>query len=560
MVSNTLQVPNNFWLIFPNLDSSNKLIVPSPCQFHREGAQRFAQIQKPARHGFFLQREGPGENGATVTLTPEEQGRVDAAFTREGFNVIASSKVSLQRNIPDARPPLCRRMPYPRDLPTASVVIIYYNEEWSAILRTVHSVVNRSPPHLLKEVILLDDASNRTELGEPMREYVEDTWPDGVVRLVRSEERGGLIRARQAGAEAAAGEVIVFLDAHCEVNHGWLEPLLARIKESRTAVLCPQIDSISAHKLSYSGFSGVSSVGSFWWSLHFTWIPVPHREIQRRNSSIDPVRSPTMAGGLLAIDKEFFFELGGYDTGMEIWGGENLEMSFRVWMCGGTLEFIPCSHVGHIFRATHPYGFPSKTKDYHGLNSKRLAEVWMDEYKRLFYFQRFDLVNKDAGDVSERKALRERLGCKSFKWYLQNVYPEKFVVDENVQAYGHLRNPATNLCLDTLAKDEKSAYQMGVFPCQYSWNQVISLTPEGILRRESMCAWITPEHLIMMKSCDHVGNFSTWRYNREDLTLVTSETGLCLDVAGLKGSDFARVQECKQGEHSQAWEFEHMLQ
>ena len=46
---------------------------------------------------------------------------------------------------------------------------------------------------------------------------------------------------------------------------------------------------------------------------------MPDHERQRRQSEIDPLRSPTMAGGLLAIDRDFFFELGGYDTGMEIW-------------------------------------------------------------------------------------------------------------------------------------------------------------------------------------------------------------------------------------------------
>ena len=54
-----------------------------------------------------------------------------------------------------------------------------------------------------------------------------------------------------------------------------------------------------------------------------------------------------------------------------------------MWQCGGTLETIPCSRVGHIFRNFHPYKFPGD-KDTHGINTARLVYVWMDEYKKFF--------------------------------------------------------------------------------------------------------------------------------------------------------------------------------
>lgn len=63
--------------------------------------------------------------------------------------------------------------------------------------------------------------------------------------------RSGLVNARLAGAEHATGDILVFLDAHCECTSGWLQPLVQRIQKSKRSVVVPLIDVINPKTLEY---------------------------------------------------------------------------------------------------------------------------------------------------------------------------------------------------------------------------------------------------------------------------------------------------------------------
>ena len=90
------------------------------------------------------------------------------------------------------------------------------------------------------------------------------------------------------------------------------------------------IDIISREDFSYS-FTNDIFYGGFNSRSSFTWEIVPERENFRRNNDLSlPMRTPTIAGGLFTIDRKYFYELGSYDDGMEIWGAENIEISLRV--------------------------------------------------------------------------------------------------------------------------------------------------------------------------------------------------------------------------------------
>ncbi|BFY99016.1 hypothetical protein BsWGS_02055 [Bradybaena similaris] len=493
----------------------------------------------------------PGDGGQTVKIPPEREAEAKETFKINQFNLVASDIMALNRTLPDYRMDACRRKKYPplKSLPKSSIVIVFHNEAWSTLLRTVHSIIDRSPHELLEEIILVDDASEKDHLGSKLDDYVSKLPVH--VHVLRTGERIGLIRARLKGAHISKGQVITFLDAHCECTEGWLEPLLSEIHNDRTAVVCPIIDVISDDTFEYITGSDMTW-GGFNWKLNFRWYQVPQRELDRRGGDRSlPTRTPTMAGGLFAIDREYFYEMGSYDEGMDIWGGENLEMSFRIWMCGGKIYIVTCSRVGHVFRKTSPYSWPGGVGRIINHNTQRIVEVWMDDYKDFFYQINPNVRATEYGDVTNRKKLRQKLNCKSFRWYLEHVYPES-QLPIDYHSLGEIRNKATGLCLDTMGR--KNGENVGLERCHgQGGNQVFSLTSKETLQTDDLCLDVSiiggPVKLIQ---CHSMGGNQRWQYDVETKVLRHVYTNQCLGKPGQGDKDVPSLSRCT-GSDDQQW-------
>lgn len=237
----------------------------------------------------------------------------------------------------------CKKLKYPLEkLPAISVIITQHNEQPSVLIRTLNSLRSRTPARLLREIILVDDGS---DLKQEFLARILDDQFRGLVQQQRLPRQLGLMQARLAGAEKALSKVLVFLDAHVEVTRGWLEPLLAPLLENNKTCCTPVVDTIDYETFAYR--RGKPSRGFFDWDFNYVQLPLLKEEEQALPAPHD---NPIMNGGLFAIDRSWFFELGGYDEGLRIWGAEQFELSLKIWLCGGRLLEVPCSRVGHLFR------------------------------------------------------------------------------------------------------------------------------------------------------------------------------------------------------------------
>ncbi|XP_046579540.1 polypeptide N-acetylgalactosaminyltransferase 5-like [Haliotis rubra] len=472
----------------------------------------------------------PGVNGTGLTLDvtklpKEEAEKFHRSLEQREYSGYISSLISLQRSLPDIRLQGCHSLYTDLSLPETSVIIIFYNEHWSVVLRTIHSIMDNTPPHLIKEIILVDDASTDEVLKEPLEEYVSRFRK---VQILRAESRQGYIRARMMGFVQSTAPVAVFMDAHCECFPGWLEPLVTRIAENQSIITTPILHWIDSESLKIHKWGQRKNIAIpilTFPNLFFTWSSMSEEEWKKRTRETDPVRSPAMVGCVIAVSRSWFKKLGMFDPGLEIWGGENTELSIKTWLCGGGLEIIPCSNVAHLY---HPHR-PSKESDIrYKRNIARVSNVWLDMYKH--FSENYDGSIADYGDISDRIALRDSLKCHPFEFYLTHVYPDQFIPGNGIYT-GPIRNvEVCNHCLDSGGRKNGDSVNVLLYSCHGQGAQFWDFTEHHEIRAGGQCLDSGYGDNLVMRNCHGQRGNQEWEVVSLEGHVLLRSHGNCVGV------------------------------
>ena len=240
-------------------------------------------------------------------------------------------------------------------------VVLPCGFEHAYFAKTAESVFYETPAETLKEIVIVDDASD-----PPLKRlWSEEEAAKFLVKYVRLDKAQGLIGAKQAGAEAATGDIIVFFDCHVKVRAlltvchsnfrpdphkllsfqpapGYWRPYVKEISENYKRVVIPTITNLNVDNWREENRPSVGQGGMSKCYLTF--------DAEFKWTSDNTQYVPIMSGGLLAISRKWFFEIGGYDKNMKGWGGENLDQSLRIWTCGGEIVSASESYVAHMWR------------------------------------------------------------------------------------------------------------------------------------------------------------------------------------------------------------------
>lgn len=278
-------------------------------------------------------------------------------------------------------------------------IIIPCRDERHYIRQTLQHILNVSAgvPY---EIIVVDDGSRDgccdfLRQGKCSLAYTGENYVPDIQLLTTTGT--GVARARNFGAGWATARYLVFCDAHIIVSPGWLEGLITCLEKGEADAVCPTM--IFTRPLHYTFYGGT-------WDENFSWVGITDRPPGLREIPFAP-------SGCLAIRKDVFKQVGGFEEDFQVWGYDDAELSLKLWLFGYRVAVNPFVRIFHINRYSPKYqrgrhllhnllllailhfSAPrlarkiESFKHYPDFSPSLYKELWEKHYlRRLSYFQR----------------------------------------------------------------------------------------------------------------------------------------------------------------------------
>jgi len=304
-------------------------------------------------------------------------------------------------------------LPWDKKHNKVSIIIPARNEDLTYLQKTIDCVLRNTHISAIEEIILVDDASDKPiKKGVKINDGIsfEDQKTADVMQIIRNPTRTGVVKSKLRASKTARGVVLVFLDAHVCPQPHWLAQLLRKInKNTRTIAIMrefPLDEKTWTVNTNVPADKNVKQI--FDWQMKPHWFDDGNDDV------------PLMNGGMFAVTKDWWNELGMYDSNFEQYGSENYELSFRTWLCGGEIQVARDSIIGHLATAR------TYDKDIIIDNQLNAISLWLSGDYEKKYFEYFPERRARSQELKEQQKERiewkKQKKCEDFQVFVDHFY------------------------------------------------------------------------------------------------------------------------------------------
>lgn len=184
------------------------------------------------------------------------------------------------------------------------------------------------------EIVVVDDGSTDDTVSR-----IRAACPDSV--LVRHDENRGFAAACNTGVTRASHDVVVLLNNDVTATGPFLDPLLSHFRDERMFAVNPRVYQSGDRRPGGGLVRGSLHCGL----LRLRWA---ERESQRETGGLTLYAN----GAAMAVSRDKYLALGGFDTLYAPFYSEDLDLSYRAYLRGWTVRYEPGSRLDHDHGAT----------------------------------------------------------------------------------------------------------------------------------------------------------------------------------------------------------------